>query len=253
MNEEPLDIHVFGDSHSSLFFEKPFSIGRLGLKIPRKYRIVGKSIPAASVVGFRPGVSTLDVKSVIEAALPSSERMILAFGQVDLELGFYYRKAIKNESIEPIDYVDWLIGIYSDFIIGLTSSKTKIALKGVNLTSLSPKFFAANYVARIVSTETETLQKDKIKLLLPHILSEKEQNLMHLDFNSKLGKFARANSIPYFDINPQISSGDHSDIYPFTARLSDFCRNGLPDHHLADTIFTRKLHFEAAGRAFDLV
>lgn len=247
-------ITVFGDSHSALFFETPFYAGRLRLKWPLRYRVIGEPIPAASVAGFRPGDSKMMVKDKILASLPESERMILAFGQVDLELGYYYRLAVKGEIITPQSYVEWLLGIYADFVGRLNvSASCQVALKGVNATALSPRPFAARYVSRIVMEGTKMGPDEADRLVEPYLLSEDSQNAMHFQFNRGLADFAGKMGWRYFDLIAQTCSGAIPGISSEPPRLADEFRTGRFDHHLADTVMVRRLHYEVAGRIFDLI
>lgn len=246
-------ITVFGCSHSVYFHASPFYYGRMGFAFPTPYHVVGKVIGAASVAGFRPGVSTLSVRQTILDALPQTERLILAFGQVDLELGYYYRLVIKQDSLTRDDYVAWLLGIYRAFLHELPLDDCSLGLKGVNLTALSPKGYAARYVSRIITENGSMGQGEAEKLLLPIILSEDEQNEMSLAFNRGLAIIAAEMGARYFDLNDRISNGNITGISAVPARLHDMHRVAGLDHHLADTVEVRKMHFEAAGKVFDLI
>lgn len=243
----PPAIHVFGDSHARFFFRSAFYIGRLNLPLPLRYEIHGKTIPASSVAGFRPGDRKLDVKDTIRAALPTAERMILAFGQVDLELGYYYRLAIKGETLTPESYVQWLLGIYRDFLDSLDLGDTQVALKGANLTALSPKPFALNYVLRIIESEDRQDTQAAKDRLRPLILSEDDQNAMHLEFNAGLQRIAHAQGHSYFDLVRE-TKGPHK----AAPRLADRFRTAEFDHHLVDSVAVRRMHYIAAGQAFGL-
>lgn len=247
------EITVFGDSHSSFFFPAPFFAGRCGYGFPLPYRVTGKAIHAASLAGFRPGVSTLKVKETIAEALPSARHMVLAFGQVDLELGYYYRLAVKKENTNPADYVDWLLGIYRSFLGALDTGHCRMALKGVNLTALSPKLFAVRYVSRIVMEGRKIAQATADEMILPHILPEIEQNRMHRAFNRKLADLARDLGHGYFDLNDQISDGPIQALAAAQPRLGDHFKTGFFDHHLADTVVVRRMHYEALGKVFGLL
>lgn len=83
-------IQVFGDSHSiyfqvnnKLLFHAPWI---------KKFNIEVNSIPASTIVGFGKKRSKLNVKSLIDEKKDNNKINLFAFGQVDLELGYYYRK-----------------------------------------------------------------------------------------------------------------------------------------------------------------
>lgn len=246
-------IAIFGDSHAKFFFDTPFFVGRQGLRLPLAFRVKGEFISASSVAGFRPGVSKLKVKDQIAAALPGTRRLVLAFGQVDLELGYYYRLAVKRETVDPDGYVDWLARIYEDFLNGLRLSGIDVALKGVNLTALSPRPFAIRYVARIVTEGTGKKPIEGDHLIEPHILSEDDQNRMHLAFNDRLKAIAAKNGHRYFDIVQETGNGGIPGLTSFPLRLSEEFQPGFFDHHLADTVRVRRIHHTALARTFGFV
>lgn len=244
----PPRIAVLGDSHSAFFFKGGMGRARLGLPDPAPWEVVGRSISGASVAGFRPGNGRLDVKAVVRDQLPLHTHMVLAFGQVDLELGYYYRLVVKGEQVSPAAYVAWLAGIYRDFLADLDLGACDVALKGVNPTALGPKHFSARYVSRIV-LEQDADEAAAIARVLPHVLSQDEQNAMHYAFNAELASLADDLGIRYFDLVPLLTE-PHPSGGP--ARLSDLHRRAAFDHHVANTVWMRRKHYEAAGTVFGL-
>ncbi|MDO5704131.1 MAG: hypothetical protein Q4G49_03540 [Paracoccus sp. (in: a-proteobacteria)] len=241
-------IRFIGDSHSAYFEEVAHFGGRLSLSEPLPFRITGDAVSGASVAGFRPQASKLNVREKIASI--TEGRLILAFGQVDLELGYYYRLAIKKEQIAPESYVDWLTGIYRDFVAGIDPARVDLALKGVNLTVLTPKTFAARYVSRIIHDAQAMRRAHAQELVAPLILSEADQNRMHLAFNARLADLAAQIGCRYFDVVDQTRDPDAPGDVP---RLADAHRTAKFDHHLADTVAVRRIHYLAAGRAFGLI
>lgn len=240
-------VTVFGDSHSKFFHPTPLQYQRMGVGTPLPYRINGSHIRGAAVSGFRQQESTLNVKEKIIAALTDARYMILAFGQVDLELGYYFRNAIKGESYSPEAYTDWLIGIYSSFVNGLQNDRCELALKGANLTVLDPAPFAARYVSKIAREGTKLTIAEASKLVRPFILSETDQNSMHLRFNEMIRDLAINLGIRYFDLNDDIR-----DLTEDQPRVADVYRPGPFDHHLTDSLPVRRLHYVRAGEVFGL-
>lgn len=253
MSEVSPRVVVLGDSHSRLFFPTQFFAGRCGYHDPLPAKVVGKSISAASLAGFRPGVSTLQVKETIADWLREAQRMALAFGQVDLELGYYYRKVVKEEDTDPERYVSWLLSIYSDFLKTLDFSRCDLALKGVNLTALTPKEFSAQYVSRIITESKGVSPRESARMIDPYILSENDQNEMHLSFNSGLARVAHSVGARYFDLNDALSGTGHPDLSVASATLTDYFKTGAFDHHVVDSVVTRRVHFEGLLKAFELI
>ncbi|MDO5631859.1 MAG: hypothetical protein Q4G22_08480 [Paracoccus sp. (in: a-proteobacteria)] len=248
-------IHVIGDSHSAFFGEMPYYNGRLNLPDPPPFRVDCTAVNAASVAGFRPQASRLNVRRQVADLVQTCDaggrgRLILAFGQVDLELGYYYRLAIKQEQTDPDSYVDWLAGIYADFIAGIDPARVDLALKGVNLTVLHPRGFAARYVSRIISDGQTIRRAHAEKRVAPMILTETEQNRMHLAFNDRLADMAARLGVRYFDVVEQTRDRDADKGVPC---LADDYRTAQFDHHMADTVAVRRIHYMAAGRCFGLI
>ena len=62
-------------------------------------------------------------------------------------------------------------------------------------------------------------------------------------FNKRLEAFCSENDLQYFDINQEISHENGILLEQFLP--------SLPDHHLADSILTRKIHLEALKKIID--
>ena len=245
------EIVVLGDSHAMYFLPKLMGYGRMGVD-PKKLSFSGEAITAASLAGFRPGRSTLDTKDIVARSVQSADFLVLGFGQVDLELGFYYRQLVKGEDLTPESYVKWLAGIYSEFLHSLPLGHARVALKGVNLTVLTDQGFFAKYVSRIIDREHGNEQA-KVAELRELVMTEEDQNHMHLAFNGALRKLARELGMAYFDVNQQLSRR-HA-ITGLAEPRRGLAPEYLPghfDHHLADTMAVRAVHTEAAARVFGL-
>lgn len=251
MRPAPTRIAVFGDSHAALFFRGGLTYPQLGIPRPVPYDVVrGGVITGGSVAGFRPGDSKLDVKGKVLAQLPRLTHLVLAFGQVDLELGYYYRLAVKGEQTTPEEYVAWLAKIYRTYLEDLETGDCRVALKGVNPTALVPKGFAARYVSRIVLRAGESDPAAAVAAVTPYILRQDDQNAMHYAFNATLRGIARDLDMAYFDLVDALTEPNPTRGGP--PRLSDLHRRAADDHHVANTVWVRRRHWEAAGAAFGL-
>lgn len=223
---------------------KAVPYGRLGLS-REDFDVRGQAIHAASVAGFRGKVSTLNTKKIIEDALPNAERLTLGFGQVDLELGYYYRLIVKQEEgLEEQSYVKWLVGIYQRFISDLLSNcSIPLVIKGANATVLSTPFFTQYYVSRIISDGKGSKQQWRRKLE-SCLLSEDQQNKMTYDFNAQMKSWCSEHGVGYFDVNSGICD-------PKTGRVRLEFHRAQPDHHLTDSLYVRKLHLDRLKHAFE--
>lgn len=242
-----MQIRVFGDSHAAYFLPSAAcGMQRMGFR-PRKLMVKGQAIGAASIAGFRPRRSTLQTKEIIRAALPEAEYLCLAFGQVDLELGYYYRKVIRQDAaLTKEDFVAWLLELYEQFVLSLDFDRQAMALKGVNLTVLREPAFILRYVSRIVIKDMADPAPYRAALEAL-IMTESEQNAMSLACNAGLRKICERHGMGYFDLNAALADpGD-----PASApRLADCHRPAVFDHHLADTLQVRALHIRALLAVF---
>lgn len=241
---------AYGDSHAKFFLTKPLVLDRTGFA--DEIFISCAFIRAASIAGFRPRAGRLGVKKKIARGIdrerarraqegaPGAVAVILAFGQVDLELGYYYRRLVKGEDISPGDYVEWLIGIYEDFLSGLVAPDLRVLLKGVNLTVLDHRRFAIRYIGKIIAqgrAEGATVARDRLAACW---LGEDGQNEMHLAFNRHLAATADRLGCGYFDLNDEIAAAPAMRSTP--PRVADRFKPDRNDHHLVPSIETRKLH-----------
>lgn len=248
-------IHVFGDSHSQYFFAAAGdAYRRLGVD-KDKILILGEPICSASLTGLRSNASTVQAREKITVAASETERLILGFGQVDLEFGYYYRLVMKGEKITPHSFVEWLIGIYRNFLDTLDVHDIPIALKGVNLTVMTEQNFRLEVTSRIV-IETETCLEARKKSvhkaseIYRVLLSEEQQNAMHLNFNMQLKKLADEYEYIYFDLNHELANGaKHNSGIP---RVSSLFQPADHDHHIADSLYIRAIHLHAATNVFNL-
>lgn len=243
----PTLTRVYGDSHAKFFLNNQrFLYERLGFGSPESLPISveGQAINAASVAGFRPGKSTLRTKETIAAGIEEADRVVLAFGQVDLELGYYYRKVVKREpDLDTVAYPARLVDIYFDFIDSIGIESHRLAIKGVNLTVLTERLFTERYARRIVLKDVEG--RGLRRNLRLSILSEQEQNTMSLRYNDLLRAECECRGISYFDINDLIARpDDDGEVASIDPR---YCP-AEPDHHLVDSLDVRMMHIEALSQ-----
>lgn len=248
----PTKFHIFGDSHAHyFFFDRNWNARRFGLQA-KEIELSGKAIGAASVAGFRPQKTKLSTKEIIQKSLPDVEHLVLAFGQVDIELGYYYRKAIKGDtSITPENFIPWLVEIYMAFIDSLDLNPGKTALKGCNLTVLNTRIFTRIYVSRIVGKKA--LKSEEGAALLSKLdeilLNEDQQNAMSIAFNNSLKEETSRRGLQYFDINAETAKPAPAGL---PMRLDDIHSPAAIDHHLVDSLAVRRIHYQKMLGAFDL-
>lgn len=248
--------HVYGCSHSMFFHTTGDARVRLAdlCDVPP---VAGEVIIGASVAGFRPRASTLNTKEIVTRGAHEAQRLVLAFGQVDLELGYYYRKVIKGEDIEIVSFLRRLARDYLAFVEALPIARSRIALKGVNLTVLENPQFTFKYTRRIINEEKSELApktpkaKRRMKRRLERaILPAQVQNAMHIGFNALIEAWCVQNGARYFDINSEIARvGQDGQPDPYLGLDPRFAPSGF-DHHLTDSLEVRAIHARALARAF---
>ena len=101
-------IKIFGDSHSRIF--KKINLN--------KYNINVDSISGASLSGLFNQNSQLQVKNKIIDYLQNNKPsfLILKFGQVDIDLQYYFKIVMKNQKINKEIYIKNMITNYIKFI-----------------------------------------------------------------------------------------------------------------------------------------
>ena len=101
-------IKIYGDSHSRIF--KKIKLNRFKLNV--------ENVSGASLIGLPKSNSKLKLRSKIITYLKNNKPdfLILKFGQVDIDLGYYYRIVVKNQSIIKREYVNNLVIKYINFI-----------------------------------------------------------------------------------------------------------------------------------------
>lgn len=233
---------IVGDSHAEYFqpserlkFHKQAHLKDI------EYRFILKR--GATIRGFGRRKGSLKLGSEVEEELnrlKNCSNLILALGQVDIELGLYYKQVIKGESTD--NFIDEIIESYC---LTLREMKARypnlvIAVKGINPTVFLYRPFTVRYISRIINENIrdeneKNIYKKKLDLELPTFYIRHRQ---HMEFNKKLEKMAIANGLEYFDLwNYVIDSN--------TGVVADRFVPFKFDHHLADTLETRLVHQQA--------
>lgn len=236
-----MKILVFGDSHSTYFGLsdelKSVNESFKGVNI----QVV--TIPGSTILGFGKRQSTLNSKALFLAKLKAfkPDYICFALGQVDIELGLYYRKIVKGESVDVKEYISNLVEKYLSTINDIQNdcsiSDEAICLKGINLSVLTThRAKAVDYTSRIITENIEDKNlieeyNKKLKLEYP---SNLERYRIHTLFNEVLFSAVRTR-YSYFDINDVIADGDNfgscrKEFIPFSK-----------DHHILDSLFIREI------------
>jgi lysophospholipase L1-like esterase len=230
-------VYVFGDSHSK-YFQLTKQVKNV-YHYPADLSVKVMSFKGATVSGFGKRESTLNVKLHLKDIIKEEQpdHICLNFGQVDLELGYFYKKYVKSENVNFEDFVSKQVTTYLEFVKEL-SNVIPCVVKGLNLPALcfdSDK--AINYTKRII---TENIADpvvagkvlSKMKANFP---SDYERTQMLLHYNNILKSSCEKEGIPYFDINDSLKNNDSGllDIKFIPANR---------DHHIVDSLQVRHMH-----------
>jgi hypothetical protein len=134
--------------------------------------------------------------------------LCFALGQVDIELGYYYRRVIKGNNVELKVFSIELLERYIENIKLVTEklgySKERVIFKGVNLLVLiNSRAKAINYTSKIIIENVERSEERAMfrEKLSKMFLSNFERAYYHIAFNESLKKYAQKVGMKYFDIN----------------------------------------------------
>lgn len=235
-----LKVCVFGDSHSVYFGATPQLIhmkpeyNALDLKL--------EVIQGATVKGLGKRVATLNTLAKIDDSIHkySPDIVVLAFGQVDVELGYYYVTVVKGEEISPESYIKSLTDTYLKFIQEKSQGKYLLVVKGINPPVLS--FFktkALTYTNRIITEniEDESEQRRLFESLKINFPDDTARLRNHLFFNTLIEEHAQRYGFDYYDINRYL-------IEPGTNHVKLSLIPSAFDHHIADTLEVRMQYLD---------
>lgn len=236
-----MKILVFGDSHSVYF-----TLNNELKSINESFRGVNiklVSMTGSTISGFGKRQSTLNSREFFsqELAAFKPDFICFALGQVDIELGFYYRKIIKKEDLSIHEYVGSLVSTYLKSVKEVQEEfdipDECICFKGINISVLTnSRDKAVDYTSRIINENVEDadlkiLYQKELRVNFP---SNLERYKNHISFNESL-KSSIYNKYKYFDINDVIT--DSSTLG--ACRLE--CIPSKKDHHILDSLFIRQL------------
>ncbi|MCG7577214.1 MULTISPECIES: hypothetical protein [unclassified Halomonas] len=233
---------VFGDSHTT-YFNITESMRGVDSNL-RGVNSIVKTIGGSTISGFGKRESTLNTLHAYKKAyeLYKPDYIVFALGQVDLELGYYYRWFVKQE--KP-DFNEYITGLASSLVAEVSSiaeiydlNLSQLLFKGVNLSVLTyDRALAVKYTTGIIAENLENVsQVEGVKKeMLSYFPSNLERRNMHLRFNDLIKSTAIKAGMKYFDINEEIT--DESSLH--------VRREFVPakyDHHLVDSLDVRLIH-----------
>jgi len=200
-----------------------------------------------AISGFGKRKSSLNSREIFVKEVNQFKPNVLCFalGQVDIELGYYYKKVVKGDDIDFNSFALALVDTYIKNTIALINELGidlhKVIFKGINLSVLTnSRMKAVNYTSRIIteniSDRDSILEyKKKLNAAFPSSL---ERSYYHLKFNKALQEAAIASGMKYFDINSLVEDKDNKGLVDLK-----YIPAGQ-DHHLVDSLYIRSLHLK---------
>ncbi|MFP5259596.1 MAG: tetratricopeptide repeat protein, partial [Acidobacteriota bacterium] len=189
-------IALFGDSHVLPTFYCPRQFESLGFKAQFF------SVAGASISGLGKNNSTLELLPKITRYIANKnpDYVLLKFGQVDIEFGYYYKKFIKKERIPDMGvFMESLLEVYKKNIETL-KDMTNLVVGCINLPSI---FSRRHCASRTMGVITDVMPEGqcaaiygKLLALQPSILSRTKYALC---FNAKLGEICREAGVCFVD------------------------------------------------------
>lgn len=223
-------IKVYGCSHSRIFKK---------IKLD-KYSIDCTPISGATLSGLPKRVSTLNVKNLIISYLTKKKPdfLVLKFGQVDIDLKYYYKIAVKGENIDKEKYIQDLILCYKKFILEILEyiDKKKLIIFGINPPSLVDNESCFKYTSRIIFDNN----KNAHNFLKSKIETIEERTRFSKLFNIKLNEMCIENNIKYTEVFDEFLNSENI--------VSNFF-TGNNDHHLKG-IENNENNFEPINNLF---
>ena len=201
---------IFGDSHSLCF-------GQGDTLVNNKYNIQMLNRDSASVRGLINENSTLryglDITNFINFKKgfgikpynfdENNNYYLFKFGQVDVQINYYYKKIVKKENIDKKIFFEEIIKDYMEFLKGFKNSN--IIVCGINLPNPS------NYKRYLINCFNRIEDKTMINNEIEKITLE-EMNIDTLLFNELLKNSCENNSIKYFDLINECTVNDNGKI-----------------------------------------
>ena len=236
-----MKILVFGDSHS-VYFGLNDELRSINEAF-KGVNLESVAVHGSTILGFGKRKSTLNSRNFFVEKLQelSPDYVCFALGQVDIELGLYYRLVVKSEPLIVQEYIENLVDAYIAAVESVQAEYSlpdrAICFKGINLSVLThhrPKAIA--YTSRIITENIEDkgLIKEYTEKLNDVFPSNIERYKNHLHFNELLAKKI-SGRFSYFDINDELR-----DPGKFGCCRLEFIP-ARKDHHIVDSLFVREL------------
>lgn len=230
-----MKIAIFGDSHSRLLaYNKLYAA--YGMKMDSYvYR-------GASLVGLGKRTSTLGLHLKIAEIVEEKQHdlYVFKFGQVDIDLGFYYQSIFKEESLDIDAFIENALAIYKAYLDKLEVDNRKLLVHSINLPSIFDQVMARKYTQKVIAENATPEQvaemSGRLADIFPTIIERTRRTML---FNRRLQAVFSGSGIAVTDPTPYFAEAS-------TGLLKDaFILTAQNDHHYADTLEVRRIFAES--------
>lgn len=235
---------IVGDSHTQYFGVTNQLRGLMPSL--RGIKAVTKTVSASTISGVGKMDSTLQLGSNIAKWCDDHQpdHLVLNLGQVDVELGIPFRSFVKRAPESSIQWLDYFVETYMEYLSTLSGNSNAIILKGINLPVLCyDQQKAIKYIARIV---TERFSDDNNGLehrteIMDELTKRYPSDIVRTDlayrFNDKLSAACKSEGYGYFDINSHLTG-------PLNGTIDPRFVPSKFDHHIIDSLEVRQMHWQ---------
>jgi len=204
--------------------------------------VFAHALTAASAAGFGKG---LESRFAYRAASRIKNNTVkdvlsLSFGQVDAEVGYYFRKFVQDKSDSQEATFEQVFSTYVDMAETFCED-IPLVIKGINPTTLVfedtlKRHIFLNIAKRITNQEEREVVERKVQESDISVKSHAAQNVLA---NVILEDMVKSRGIQWFDVRKQIETEPDSGM----AKMEFL--NLKEDVHLIDSLYVQKLHYDA--------
>jgi hypothetical protein len=242
-----MDIFCFGDSHSK-YFKKCNTLTWSGVLSNTAPKVTAFDSVAASAKGFAAGPKSRFAykKFMRDFEANAPEFVCLAYGQVDAEVGYYFRKYVQGSTATPEDDLG---SVYDAYIAmaNETVPARPIVFKGPNPSTLRIDTQLLNYIYRrlVVRISKESERTDIWNRMNDDPPVYQEHARINVIANTLLREKVEKAGHVFFDIRAETEDPDHPGMarWEFVPAESDV--------HLTDSYHVRRAYAEKLFAAFE--
>lgn len=233
-------ILCIGDSHTRFLDFRGHFLKNCGRRAGP--RVFAHPLTAASALGFSKGRAsrfTWRAAARVDKTV-TADRYVFCFGQVDAEVGHYYRRFVQEKQQSAEASLDQIYDAYLDAVQDFCGD-TPVVIKGINPTTLTFEDSLHNHIfMNIAKRITGQPEREKILSRVEDsdvtVATHAAQNTMA---NDLLKTKAAQRHLSYFDVRAEVQTAPGSGLARF-----EFL-NLAEDVHLLNSLHVQKLHYDA--------